>query len=139
MLGIQSSRNTTNGQSLAKRLAAVWLSLAFLLLGTATTAQAASQCKGLNKGVCTAKSDCGWTNGYKRSDGRKVNGYCRAASGKAKKANSSASKNKSSRSADSNSSTKKSANKKSTNKSSDAKKANKKAKKNKDKKNKDKK
>lgn len=71
--------------SLIKKLTAFSAGLLLLLGMVSTPAQASSQCKGLSKTACSVKSSCGWTKGYKRSDGKSVNGYCRAASGKAKK------------------------------------------------------
>ncbi len=44
-------------------------------------AQAAS-CKGKSKSSCSSASNCSWVNGYKRSDGVKVSGHCRAKAGK---------------------------------------------------------
>ncbi len=44
-------------------------------------AQAAS-CKGKSKSSCSSASNCSWVNDYKRSDGVKVSGHCRAKAGK---------------------------------------------------------
>ncbi len=44
-------------------------------------AQAAS-CKGKSKSSCSSAANCSWVNGYKRSDGVKVSGHCRAKAGK---------------------------------------------------------
>ena len=45
----------------------------------------AASCKGISKSSCSANSSCNWVEGYKRKDGIKVSGHCRAASGKANK------------------------------------------------------
>ena len=52
----------------------------FVVLGP-VTASAASACKGIEKDACAAKDECLWVDGYKRSDGREVSGYCRAQRG----------------------------------------------------------
>jgi hypothetical protein len=44
--------------------------------------QAASQCKGLDKGACERKTDCSWVDPYTRKDGVKVSGHCRTKGGK---------------------------------------------------------
>lgn len=57
-----------------------------LSLGLMTSpAMAKSQCKGLSKTMCATKSDCGWTKGYTRKDGKKVDGYCRVSKAGVKK------------------------------------------------------
>jgi len=43
----------------------------------ASTAWAASDCKGLDKGACERSSACNWVDGYTRKDGVKVSGHCR--------------------------------------------------------------
>ncbi len=35
-------------------------------------------CKGLDQAQCGGNNACSWVDAYKRSDGREVNGYCRA-------------------------------------------------------------
>lgn len=44
------------------------------------SAQAAepNACKGLEQNQCGSNSACNWIDPYKRSDGKQVNGYCRA-------------------------------------------------------------
>jgi hypothetical protein len=48
---------------------------AFVVVGS--TANAASQCKGLSAAACAADSDCRWVESYVRKDGREVSAYCR--------------------------------------------------------------
>ena len=43
----------------------------------------AASCKGKSRSSCSANSDCSWVDGYKRKDGVKVSGHCRAKPGKA--------------------------------------------------------
>jgi len=58
------------------------VSLIFMLaLFTGGSAQAASACKGLSQSKCG--TNCTWVGSYKTKAGNKVNGYCRAKSGKA--------------------------------------------------------
>ena len=38
----------------------------------------ASACKGMEESVCLDEAVCIWVNAYERSDGRTVQGYCRA-------------------------------------------------------------
>ena len=45
----------------------------------------AASCKGKSESSCSADKNCSWVSGYKRKDGVKVSGHCRAASGKANK------------------------------------------------------
>ena len=56
------------------------LSSLALALGLATLAPtaAATPCKGLTEAVCGETQACRWVQPYTRSDGRAVNGYCRA-------------------------------------------------------------
>lgn len=62
--------------------------VAMLLL--TVSAQAASQCKGLDNSACDANAACGWVNGYARKDGREVSAFCRTSNkGKAKLSNTS--------------------------------------------------
>ena len=51
------------------------------LLLAPVSAMAASQCKGLAQQQCAGVASCLWVDGYKRSDGREVSGYCRAQRG----------------------------------------------------------
>jgi hypothetical protein len=44
-------------------------------------------CKGMSETLCGETSTCTWIGTYTRSDGRVVNGYCRATSTKKSKAN----------------------------------------------------
>ena len=66
------------------------------------TAQAAS-CKGKPKSSCSADSNCSWVDAYKRKDGVKVTGHCRASTGKSssKSSSKSTSKKSSNKKADS--------------------------------------
>jgi hypothetical protein len=48
----------------------------------AGTLQAASQCKGLDKGACERNAECSWVDSYTRKDGVKVSGHCRSKGGK---------------------------------------------------------
>ncbi len=56
----------------------------FVAMMFSFSAEAAS-CKGKSQSSCSADNNCSWVSGYKRKDGVKVSGYCRAASGKANK------------------------------------------------------
>jgi len=47
-----------------------------LTLG-ASTAYAASDCKGIEKAGCERNAACNWVDGYTRKDGVKVSGHCR--------------------------------------------------------------
>lgn len=62
----------------------------FLSLALASTipvaANAASQCKGMEASACQQSQDCTWVSSYTTKHGNTVSAYCRAASGKAKKA-----------------------------------------------------
>lgn len=51
----------------------------------ASSAPAASACKGLDNSACSASISCGWVESYQRKDGRTVKAFCRTNSG-AKKA-----------------------------------------------------
>lgn len=56
------------------------VSIASLLaMGLALSGQAnaASDCKGLERGACDAAAACGWVNSYERKDGRTVKAFCR--------------------------------------------------------------
>ncbi|MCV6614901.1 MAG: hypothetical protein OIF35_07980 [Cellvibrionaceae bacterium] len=46
----------------------------------------AKDCKGQAKTACGKAGSCSWVDPYTRKDGKKVKGYCRASSGKAKSA-----------------------------------------------------
>lgn len=46
------------------------------------SAQAAS-CKGKSQSSCSADKSCSWVSAYKRKDGVKVSGHCRATAGNA--------------------------------------------------------
>jgi len=61
------------------------LSSTLLLAASAGLASAESSCKGIEQSVCSNRADCVWVGSYARSDGTRVNGYCRAKSGKSKK------------------------------------------------------
>lgn len=52
---------------------------------TALTAEAASQCKGLEESTCLDNQACIWVSAYTTKNGNNVSAYCRASSGKAKK------------------------------------------------------
>lgn len=56
------------------------LLLLALNIGTASSAE----CKGSEKTSCSANNSCTWVDGYKRSDGKNVNGYCRMTKAQAK-------------------------------------------------------
>jgi hypothetical protein len=61
--------------------------LSFALASTIPfTANAASQCKGMEASACQESQDCTWVSSYTTKHGNTVSAYCRAASGKAKKA-----------------------------------------------------
>jgi len=68
-----------------KKMFSVWLSglvlLAVALLGSQQAM--AAGCKGKTAGSCASDSKCMWVDGYKRKDGKKVSGYCRAKGAKA--------------------------------------------------------
>lgn len=55
--------------------------LAGLVLA-ASTASAASQCKGMQESSCMAAAECIWVNGYTRKDGRSVASHCKLKGGK---------------------------------------------------------
>jgi len=50
----------------------------------ATSLQAESACKGLEKNACGKKETCTWVDPYTRKDGVKVSGHCRTKGGKKK-------------------------------------------------------
>ncbi len=56
------------------------LLLLTLNIGTASSAE----CKGSEQTSCAANNACTWVDGYKRSDGKNVNGYCRMTKAQAK-------------------------------------------------------
>ncbi len=60
---------------------------ALLAAGLALSGQAnaASQCKGLDNAACDSQQSCSWVAGYERSDGRKVNAFCRTKAKRASK------------------------------------------------------
>ncbi|KAB2911453.1 MAG: hypothetical protein F9K29_22420 [Hyphomicrobiaceae bacterium] len=43
---------------------------------------AKSPCKGLTQAACSVRKECSWTEGYKRKDGKSVDGYCRLSTAK---------------------------------------------------------
>lgn len=51
------------------------------LLLAPVSAMAVSQCKGMAEQQCSGAASCLWVDGYRRSDGREVSGYCRAQRG----------------------------------------------------------
>lgn len=53
----------------------------FASLMIASSASAASACKGLENSACSENSACGWVNSYQRKDGRTVKAFCRTKSG----------------------------------------------------------
>lgn len=57
------------------------LPIVFISLIFSLPAQAAS-CKGKSRSSCNANNSCTWVGAYKRSDGVKVSGHCRALPGK---------------------------------------------------------
>jgi hypothetical protein len=60
--------------------------LSFAIFSTLSlTAEAASQCKGMEASACQQNEDCTWVSSYTTKHGNTVSAYCRAASGKAKK------------------------------------------------------
>ncbi len=60
--------------------------LSIALVSTVSaTANAASQCKGMEASACQQNQDCTWVSSYTTKHGNTVSAYCRAASGKAKK------------------------------------------------------
>jgi hypothetical protein len=63
----------------------IFLSFA-LASSISATANAASQCKGMEASACQQNQDCTWISSYTTKHGNTVSAYCRAASGKAKKA-----------------------------------------------------
>ena len=68
-------KSITNSTSLTSGLFS--LAIAASLLLASGTANAASQCKGLENSACSQNTSCGWVQGYERKDGRKVSGFCR--------------------------------------------------------------
>ena len=56
-----------------KTLLSSLLLMAFIAGGTVN----AATCKGMSKPACSGESSCSWVDSYQRSDGIKVNGYCR--------------------------------------------------------------
>jgi len=52
-----------------------------LALVTSPT-QAASTCKGLERGACERNGSCSWVDDHTRKDGVKVSGYCRSKPGR---------------------------------------------------------
>ncbi len=54
------------------------LSAALLLALTAAPVQAENRCKGMEQSSCASHNSCRWINGYKRSTGKEVAGYCRS-------------------------------------------------------------
>lgn len=69
-----------NNPSLRHHLA-VLLGGASLVASTA--AFGATQCKGLEKTPCAAKTTCHWIDSYTTKNGNKVDGYCRSSAKKA--------------------------------------------------------
>ena len=58
-------------------------SLFVILLGTVFaqspfSAQAASECKGLDQTACSSNPACAWVKGYVRKDNKEVAAYCKA-------------------------------------------------------------
>ena len=49
-----------------------------VLMLAGTSAQAASACKGLEKGQCEKNTACSWVDSFTRKDGVKVSGHCRS-------------------------------------------------------------
>lgn len=47
-------------------------------LALAAAPVSSSECKGSAQEACVAKDQCRWIDEYVRSDGKKVNGYCRS-------------------------------------------------------------
>jgi hypothetical protein len=78
------------GKKFSTSLGVFALTLALSL--AAASVQAASACKGLDKGACSSKGDCSWVNKYKRKDGVEVAGHCKS---KPKSSGKSSSKKKS--------------------------------------------
>lgn len=67
------------------QIKAVFLSGFLISMMLTGSANAASQCKGLENTACNSNNACSWVNEYERKDGRKVKGFCRTSSrGKAK-------------------------------------------------------
>jgi hypothetical protein len=60
------------------RLLTATLSGLLLAVPAWQPAAAESVCKGLEKPACGKSSACRWVEGYKRKDGKTVDGYCRA-------------------------------------------------------------
>ncbi len=55
------------------------------LLVLSGTTLADSSCQSANKTQCKADDNCTWVEGYRKSDGAKVKGYCRAKGKRAEK------------------------------------------------------
>ena len=72
-----------NKKTITQRMLVSVLSI-FVAMMFSFSANAAS-CKGKSQSSCSADNNCSWVSGYKRKDGVKVSGHCRAASGKANK------------------------------------------------------
>lgn len=52
--------------------------LAMCIFLSATTASAATSCKGKTQNACSSDSACSWIKGFSKKDGKKVSAYCRA-------------------------------------------------------------
>jgi len=65
------------------------IALSFMAVNSA---HAASACKGKEQKICLSADDCSWVSGYKRSDGKTVNPFCRTKAKKAKTASAKVSK-----------------------------------------------
>lgn len=57
--------------------------IGFMLL-TFSSFSANAECKGSSKSACSASKNCTWVKGYTAKSGKKVQAYCRNASGKGK-------------------------------------------------------
>ena len=63
---------------------ALMLSLSLMLFAAGADA---AGCKGQTKSACSNTDDCYWVDGYKRKDGARISGHCRAKPGKSEKSN----------------------------------------------------
>lgn len=61
-----------------KRLSLPLSVASFCVLGLGLSPNlSANACKGMEESACLEQGACIWVNGYERSDGRAVQGYCR--------------------------------------------------------------
>ncbi len=64
-----------SGKQAASAISTIIATCTFIL--GASSAYAASDCKGMERGACEKSAACNWVDGYTRKDGAKVSGHCR--------------------------------------------------------------